>query len=74
MKDNMADKYAKGRGLGPIGVRNCNARLSDDVVAEIRRLASQGLTYCDIGRRLGVHCTTVSRAARGLSWRHIKTI
>lgn len=30
----------------------------DENIAEARRLRDEGLTYCDIGQRLGVHTNT----------------
>jgi DNA-binding transcriptional regulator YiaG len=44
-----------------------NAKLSPSAVQRIRRL-SERLSYTQLARRMGIHRTTVSRAARALTW------
>ena len=63
-RENMSDMRAKGRASrAPRNVR---------LTAESRRqaavLAAQGLSHEEIGKRLGVHQTTVSRLLRGATW------
>lgn len=64
--DNMSDCSRKGRIAR--GERQHLAALSTDVVRSLRE--------CDIAtshaaRILGVHQTTVDRALRGATWRHV---
>lgn len=59
-QDNVADCAAKGRA------RNRHGRLTDDQRAEIQRLAvAGGLKQDEIGARVGVTQTSVSRVLRG---------
>lgn len=52
----------------PRGERHGMAKLSTDAMVTARSLRNAGLSYSEIGRRLGVAQTTVSRALRGKSW------
>ena len=71
---NLADMRAKGR-QHPMpqsrGESNARARLTVDVVREIRELRSHGLSLAKIGSRLGVHPTTVHCVVSGKTWRHV---
>lgn len=67
--DNMADKMAKGRQ--PRGEATKNAVLTDDVVREIHRLSSSGLSLRAIAMRVGQAVGTVHRALSGLTWGHV---
>jgi hypothetical protein len=63
--DNVADRDAKGRGLG-------HARLTPEDVLEIRRAVTQGLTRTELARKYGVARTTVSDAAAGTTWTRVE--
>lgn len=80
--DNMADRDARGRtASGPRhgratkphrtarGARHGGAKLTAEIVAAIRTASAAGARHEDIGREYGVHQTTVSRIARGATWR-----
>lgn len=58
-QDNTADMIAKGRSP--------HVRLSDDDVAEIRRILSVQITVSDLARRFGVDRRTIYRIERGLA-------
>lgn len=66
--ENMADMVAKGRAADRWGARNPNARLTDEDVAEIRRLRTEeGMTQQAIADQFGVGQTWISRLVRGAS-------
>lgn len=68
--DNVADMEAKGRArkIGPRGVANSNANLSDEQVAALRLRASRpGTSQRALAMAFGVSQSTVSRLLRGLS-------
>lgn len=56
--DNAADMVAKGRGRGAEGMRNHNARLTPEQVAEIRR---RHIPYSHPARRTGGSTTELAR-------------
>lgn len=70
--DNMRDMWSKGRGiLRPEfkpGVKNGNARLTDDVVLAIR--AAHG-TLRQISDRFGVPSSTIYNVRSRRHWRHV---
>lgn len=79
-RDNTADKvrkrrHAVGERTRPEtrarGERQHLARLTDEVVEEIRALANRGDSWTEIGRRYGVHRTTAQRAVTGTTWAHV---
>lgn len=59
------------RGSKNQGERNANAKLTDQAVREIRRLAAQGVRRSELARRYGVSVPTVSQVIRGVIWRHV---
>lgn len=67
--DNAADKEAKGRGNQPRGERNCKAKMSEAKVSELRSLRASGALLKDLSERFGITTATVSKAARGDTWR-----
>lgn len=67
-KVNSDDMKAKGRERKALGTANCKARLNDRLIHEIR---STGEGTCLLARRLGVNRTTIQRARRGRSWKHV---
>lgn len=68
--DNMDDMRAKGRGkaVGPKGERQHLARLTADIVREIR-VSNEGETT--LARRFGVHRDSIGNVRRRKTWRHI---
>jgi DNA invertase Pin-like site-specific DNA recombinase len=72
--DNMQDCSAKGRLGGNVhgpGEAHGLAKLTDDDVRTIRRLASDGVTQTDLAGRFGVTQPQVSRIVNRRLWRHI---
>jgi hypothetical protein len=73
--DNVRDCQRKGRGrahfeLGKPHPRY-SAKLTEEAVREARRLYASGISQTELGRRYGVHSSTMSRAIRGEKWAHI---
>lgn len=68
-KQNIADKYERGRGL--LGEKVPTAKLKEADILEIRRLAAMGLTNKSIAERYGVDRTNVSCIVLRKTWKHI---
>lgn len=82
--DNSSDMVGKGRAA--VGDKNAsrahperlrrgeshpNAKLTDDLVRQIRAAAANGETGASIGRRIGVSKKTVCQVIRGDVWSHV---
>lgn len=63
---NMEDMAAKGRASW--GERSSWAKLTEAKVLLARTLHDQGISFTEIGRRLNVSGSTISRAVRGKTW------
>lgn len=60
---------AKLRSRGYVrGGKHHLAKLTEEVVREMRRLHASGMSGTEIARRFGVHKTTACRAIRGSTW------
>lgn len=69
--DNVADMHAKGRfytGERPRGSNHGNAKLTEEMVREIRGSADSGAA---LARRFGVDRSTVTSIRAGKGWRHV---
>lgn len=70
--DNTADRKRANRCANRSGIRNRQAKLTDDAVREIRLLLVEGnLSQTEIGKRFGVSQTVVSKIAMGKIWDHV---
>lgn len=74
VRENLADMVAKGRsrGLSPKdrrGESHPNAKLTAAKVEEIHALRAKGLTYREIGERIGVSGACASDVCQGRSWK-----
>jgi hypothetical protein len=67
--DNSKDKVAKGRHS--YGENHPNAKLTDTDVAEIRRLASEGVWQSDLARMFNVNSCHISKLVAGLERRDL---
>lgn len=69
-KENHA--HATRLGLKARGIRNCNAKLTEEKVIDIRKLYETGnYSFSGIAERYSLNKTTVHRAVTGKSWRHV---
>lgn len=72
--DNMRDMASKGRAgaWAHRGTKNSQARLTEELVVEMRRRAAAGEGVARLAREAGVSWLTAHRAIRGKSWRHVE--
>lgn len=68
-QDNMADRQKSQRQAR--GTMLPFAKLTPDVVRNIRRLFHEGHSQADIGRIFGVSKTTVQHVVNERTWRHV---
>lgn len=69
LPEHLAAAVADGRL--PTGESHHNARLTEDDVREIRRLATAGVSHRELGRRFGVSNVTVGNVVHRRAWRHV---
>ncbi len=67
-QDNALDRYEQG--TAPVGERAPNARLTEDEVKEVHRLAGS-MTQARIAELFRVSETTISNILNGVTWRHV---
>ena len=70
-ENNPAHKHPESR---PKGVSHGMAKANDATVREIRRLAKDGMKHRDIGSKVGLSQTNVSKIVRGVSWSHVSDL
>lgn len=70
--ENMQDAARKGRMGKARGVRNHNARLTPEIVREIRRERSRGVRCQDLADRFGVTTGRISEIANRHAWVHVE--
>lgn len=70
LADNNRDRSEKGRGREnrQWGSDNPGARLTWDLVREIRRLYAEGVSQGKLAKQFGVNQPQISRIVRNLSW------
>jgi hypothetical protein len=66
---NTADCVSKGRQAR--GAKNANAKVTDHIVRQIRRLCSEGMTQDAVAAMFGIAQTTVSKIVIHKSWAHV---
>lgn len=71
--DNSADKWAKGRGVSPglDGERNGCARLTNEIVLQIRERVAAGAVQKTLAHEFNVSVSTVSLIVKRKTWTHI---
>ena len=65
---NMQDAYDRGRQPFRSGVLRHNAKLTDEIVREIRRSDKMGAEWA---RELGVSSVVIYNIRNGKTWRHV---
>ena len=71
--DNMVDMNEKGRGNPPVGERSHSAKLTEDIVMEIRlacKTGERGIQK-DLVEKFSVSKATISRINTGRRWKHV---
>lgn len=76
IRENAIHKYKvngyRSRGRSPEGVRNHAAKLSDDDIRAIRKLAADGVIQKEIGRRFGISQVMAGKIANRKNWSHVQ--
>jgi hypothetical protein len=67
--DNMADKVAKRRQ--PMGDKHGRAKLTEEMVLDIRTSVASGVTQRQMGDKYNVSNQTVSEIVNRKKWRHV---
>ena len=74
--DNMRDAREKGIfkawGQRLKGAGNHKAKLTEEQVAEIRKMIACGIRVVDISKKFGVGWVTISDIKQGITWRDSK--
>ena len=68
-RDNVEDCHRKGRNNSLKGERQHLAKLTADIVIEIR--ASSGSTLEELGHKYGVTKSTIGRVLSRKTWKHV---
>jgi hypothetical protein len=72
VEDNTADAVHNGSGFVGKGTAHGKAKLTEDIVREIRRLYATGnFTQQELGLRFGVNQQTISQIVRLEHWKHV---
>jgi len=66
--DNLKDMRAKGRGNPPRGTRHPKARLTEQLVSQIR---SDHRSHRQLAKVLGISKSAIGMAKAGLTWKHV---
>jgi group I intron endonuclease len=69
---NFGNRWTEDQKERMRGNKNCNAKLDERKVLEIKQLISNGLLYKDIALRFGVTRTVITRIGNGTRWAHVK--
>jgi hypothetical protein len=68
--DNVQDKIAKGRLRCECGERRYNAKLTEELVRQIR--SDPSISNKEWAKRLDVHYATIHHARTGKWWKHVQ--
>lgn len=69
--DNSRDKHERGRANTMRGEQAGNVKLTESKVAEIRRLASQGVSQPKLAQQFAIDSSQICRIVNYKSWRHV---
>ena len=73
-KDNMRDRFERGRANTARGSKIGSAKLTEWQVAEIRTRLALGVARRELARRYGVQGDAIGAIARNENWRHVKPV
>jgi hypothetical protein len=68
-QENVTHAYRIG--LSAQGVDHPAAKLTPELIQKAKELRETGHTYAAIGRMFGLNYTVISKALRGVSWKHL---
>ena len=66
--DNLKDMRSKGRGNPPCGTRHPRARLTEQLVTQIR---SDLRSHRQLAKVLGISKSAIGMAKAGVTWKHV---
>lgn len=69
--DNMQDKMSKGRHKCPTGETHKLSKLTTEIVLDIRRLFSAGISQREIARRFQIGFKNVNKIVHRQRWKHV---
>lgn len=67
-QENIDDREAKGRNNHVTGENVGTAKLSIELLRDVRSMHAHGESFRSIARSLGLHHSTISRAVKGITW------
>lgn len=71
--ENVADMISKNRGRAAKGEAHYKAKLTSEIVRELRRRHAAGnVTYTELANEFGVTQPTVKYAIARQTWKHVK--
>lgn len=70
-RDNVLDRYKRGRQNHVRGSAHGIAKLNERQVAEIKRLLKEGVPQRTLARRFNVSQYPIKEIAKGRAWRHV---
>lgn len=70
-QENAQDMVAHGRAGRARGERNWAAKVTEEIVLQIRQMAANGITHAEISRMLNISRPQVSHIVRRRSWKHV---
>lgn len=72
-KDNAQDRQNKGRSVLPLcqGAAHGMSKLNDEIVLEISRMCSNGVSDSEIAKKYGIVRQTVNKIRNKYSWKHL---
>ena len=72
IQENAEDMVRHGRAGRARGERNWTAKVTEEIVREIRRRAAAGSAHVDIAAEFGISRPQVSHIVRRRSWKHVE--
>jgi hypothetical protein len=69
--DNMADCAAKGRNHHPRGELSPNAKMTEELVRQLRQRHAAGERVNDLARAFGIDSSNASRIVSRQTWNHV---
>ena len=71
VKDNNADRAAKGRSNPRVGVDSHLCKTREEEIVKVIELYESGVRQCDIVRITGIDQQRVSLVVNNKSWKHL---
>lgn len=68
MKDNCQDREQKGRGNQPRGEKQHSAKLTEEIVRDIKKRIADGESMYAMGKQYGLHRSAIRCIKTGRSW------